>query len=50
MKNKDLYKEVFSQVHTPVQINLEDYQMMRKQPVPARTFAALAAIVALMAA
>lgn len=50
MKNKDLYKEVFSQVHTSVQINLEDYQMMRKQPVPARTFAALVAIVALMAA
>ena len=50
MKNKDLYKEVFSQVHTSVQINVEDYQIMKKQHFPVRTFVALAAIVALMAA
>lgn len=50
MKNKDLYKEVFSQVHTSVRINVEDYQTMKKQHLPARTFVALAAVVALMAA
>lgn len=50
MKNKDLYKEVFSQVHTSVQINVEDYQTMKKQHFPVRTFVALAAVVALMAA
>lgn len=50
MKNKDLYKEVFSQVHTSVRINVEDYQTMKKQHFPARTFVALAAVVALMAA
>ena len=50
MKSKDLYKEVFSQVHTSVRINVEDYQTMKKQHFPARTFVALTAIVALMAA
>lgn len=50
MKNRDLYKEVFSQVHTSVRINVEDYQTMKKQHFPARTFVALTAIVALMAA
>ena len=50
MKNKELYREVFSQVHTSVQINLEDFQMTKKQHFPVRTFVALAAIVALMAA
>jgi len=50
MSNKDLYKEVFSQVHTSVQINVEDYQSMKKQRIPARALVALAAIVALMAA
>lgn len=50
MSNKDLYKEVFSQVHTSVRINVEDYQTMKKQHFPARTFVALAAIVTLLAA
>jgi len=50
MNNKDLYKEVFSQVHTSVQINLEDYQNMKKQRIPARAFAALVAVAALLAA
>ena len=50
MKNKDLYKEVFSQVHTSVRIKAEDYQTMKKQHFPARTFVALAALIALMAA
>lgn len=50
MKSKELYQEVFSQVHTSVRINVEDYQTMKKQHVSVRTFAALAAVVALMAA
>lgn len=50
MNDKQLYKEVFSQVHTSVRIDLEDYKTMKKQHMPARTFVALAAVVALMAA
>lgn len=50
MKNKDLYQEVFSQVHTSVRINVEDYQTMKKQKIPTRVLAVLAAAAALMAA
>lgn len=50
MKNKDLYQEVFSQVHTSVRINWEDYQMTNKQRIPARVLVTLAAAAALLAA
>ena len=50
MKNKELYREVFSQVHTSVQINLEDFQMTKKQRAPTRVLAVLAASAALLTA
>ena len=50
MKNKELYREVFSQVHTSVQITLEDFQMTKKQRAPTRVLAVLAASAALLTA
>lgn len=50
MKNRNLYQEVFSQVHTSVRINWEDYSMTKKQRMPTRVLLTLAAAAALLAA
>lgn len=50
MSNKDLYKAVFSQVHTSVRIDWEDFQVINRHMRPARVLAAVAAIAAVLCA
>lgn len=50
MKNKELYQATFSQLHTSVKVDLEDYQMAKKHVNVMRILAVAAAAAALLAA
>lgn len=48
MRNKDLYRATFSQLHTSVRIDWEEYQSMKQKRYPTRLVATLAAAAALI--
>lgn len=50
MKNKELYQATFSQLHTSVKVDLEDYQMAKKHINVTRVLVAAAVAAALLAA
>lgn len=50
MKNKDLYKATFSQLHTSVTVNLEDYRTVKKHTHFMHILVAAAAAAALLGA
>jgi len=50
MTNKELYQSTFSQLHTSVQVNWEDYQPMKKRTKITRIFIAVAAAAAILGA
>lgn len=49
MKNRELYQETFSQIHSSTELRWEDFQSMRKTGRIGRRLAVLAAVIGLLA-